>query len=88
MPDSARVCFVSRDPVRRRLELVRTAFQRPLELWLICDLALYLEEQGYNVELRKLCARTVTPRNMAIIASRAHQKADENGFSSGSSSTV
>ena len=53
-----------------RLELVRRAFQRPLELWLASDLALYLEESGYDVEMTALCERKITPRNIAIVAQR------------------
>ena len=51
-----------------KLELVRTAFQRPMELWLACDLAMFLEESGYRVEMRQLCERAVTPRNIALVA--------------------
>lgn len=53
-----------------RLELVRRAFQRPFEMWLATDYGLFLEEKGYQVELRTLCDRNITPRNIAIVAQR------------------
>ncbi len=34
-----------------RMELVRHLFRRPLELWLVLDRALFLQEQGYRVEV-------------------------------------
>ncbi len=33
------------------MELVRHLFRRPLELWLVLDRALFLQEQGYRVEV-------------------------------------
>jgi len=53
-----------------RLELIRRAFQRPLEMWLTLDYAIFLEENGYQVEVRQLCDRAVTPRNVALLAQR------------------
>ena len=55
-----------------RLELVRRAFARPMELWLATDLALALEESGTysSVHLRHLCDSKVTPRNIAVVAER------------------
>ena len=53
------------------MELVRLAFRRPLELWLTSDLGLYLEESGYEVEMRALCRREVTPRNIMLLGRRA-----------------
>lgn len=58
-----------RDQVRR-LELVRHAFRRPIEVWLALDLALGLEERGFDVSLGAFCARTLTPRNLLISAHR------------------
>ena len=49
-----------------RLELVRHAFRRPLELWLVLDACLFLTEAGYDVELRELCARELSPRNLLV----------------------
>ena len=54
----------------RRLELLRHLFRRPLELWLVLDLVLFLEEQGYRVQLGTFCERALTPRNLLIDASR------------------
>ncbi len=54
----------------RRLELVRLAFRRPLELWLVADMAVYLEENGYRVDVGSFCAPTLTPRNLLLSARR------------------
>ncbi|CAH1536355.1 SAM-dependent methyltransferase [Vibrio jasicida] len=51
-----------------RLSLVQLVFQRPLEIWLALDKALYLEERGYCVRLAEFCAKSVTPRNILICA--------------------
>ena len=52
----------------RRLELVRLAFRRPLELWLVLDRAVFLERHGYRVRLVEFCGRGLTPRNLLISA--------------------
>ncbi|MGH8449489.1 methyltransferase [Pseudomonas sp.] len=54
----------------RNLELVRGLFRRPLEMWLVLDRALYLTEQGYNVEVGSFCEPTLTPRNLMVLAER------------------
>jgi len=54
----------------RNLELVRSLFRRPLELWLLLDRALLLEEQGYRVRLGTFCPRELTPRNLLLLAER------------------
>ncbi|WP_300631878.1 methyltransferase [Pseudomonas sp.] len=54
----------------RNLELVRGLFRRPLEMWLVLDRALFLMEQGYNVELGSFCEPTLTPRNLMVLAER------------------
>ncbi|MCQ4263350.1 SAM-dependent methyltransferase [Stutzerimonas stutzeri] len=54
----------------RNLELVRSLFRRPLELWLLLDRALLLEEQGYHVRLGTFCPRELTPRNLLLLAER------------------
>jgi hypothetical protein len=59
-----------RDEVRR-LELVRHAFRRALELWLVTDLACGLEEAGFAVEVGTFCDRMLTPRNLLVVAQRA-----------------
>ena len=52
----------------RRLELVRLAFRRALEVWLVADLALHLEHLGYRVWLSSFCPESVTPRNLLLSA--------------------
>ena len=55
----------------RNLELVRGLFRRPLELWLLLDQALFLQEQGFSVELGEFCAAELTPRNLLLLAQRS-----------------
>lgn len=55
---------------QRRIELVQHLFRRPLELWLVLDRALFLVEQGYQVQLQQLCETALTPRNLLISARR------------------
>src|SRR5690606_13987266 len=54
----------------RRFELVRHAFRRALELWLVLDIALGLDERGFDVQVGHFCARTLTPRNLLVLAER------------------
>ncbi|WPN98639.1 methyltransferase [Pseudomonas sp. MUP55] len=54
----------------RNLELVRSLFRRPLEMWLVLDRALFLMEQGYDVELGSFCEPSLTPRNLMVLAQR------------------
>ncbi|WP_044873064.1 methyltransferase [Pseudomonas sp. LFM046] len=54
----------------RNLELPRSLFRRPLELWLLLDRALFLEEQGYRVNLGTFCPPQLTPRNILLLAER------------------
>lgn len=51
-----------------RISLVQQVFRRPLEMWLVCDKALRLQQQGYTVSLKTFCSRDVTPRNLLIQA--------------------
>ncbi|MFO7603971.1 MAG: methyltransferase [Gammaproteobacteria bacterium] len=51
-----------------RLDLLRFAFRRPLEVWLVLDMAVFLEQQGYTVSVREFCPQGVTPRNLLISA--------------------
>jgi hypothetical protein len=53
-----------------RLQLVRLAFRRPLEVWLLMDMAVHLERHGYAVELTSFCRRETTPRNLLLSARR------------------
>lgn len=50
------------------MDLVRFLFRRPLELWLVLDRALYLLENGYQVQLGTFCAPQITPRNLIVQA--------------------
>lgn len=54
----------------RNLELLRGLFRRPLEVWLVLDRALFLQEQGYAVELGTFCEPSLTPRNLMLLAER------------------
>lgn len=54
----------------RNLELLRSLFRRPLELWLVLDRALYLQEQGFQVTLGTFCAAQLSPRNLLLLAER------------------
>jgi hypothetical protein len=53
-----------------RLSLVQQVFRRSLELWLVLDKSLYIEEQGYQVDIVEFCAKEVTPRNILICATK------------------
>jgi hypothetical protein len=49
-------------------ELIRNAFGRLMELYLLLDRVLYLEEQGYEVELLEFFDEPLSPRNLGIVA--------------------
>ena len=49
-----------------RLQLLRHCFKRVLELWLIMDMAVYLQERDYMVSVGVFCDKTLTPRNIMI----------------------
>lgn len=51
-----------------RYSIVRHAFRRPLEIWLATDMAVFLEEAGYAVQLACFCPRPLTPRNLLLSA--------------------
>lgn len=51
-----------------RLSLVRHAFRRAIEVWLVLDLANYLTGKGYEVSLCTFCERELTPRNILLSA--------------------
>ena len=65
------------------MELVRHLFRRPLEIWLLLDRALFLEEQGYRVEVGTFCPKPTTPRNLLIRAVRAGDLEQESDRSDG-----
>lgn len=75
LPSSARLDEFERRGWERqrevmRLSVVRHAFRRPLEVWLMLDLACFLENAGYAVTLGTFCERSLTPRNTLISARR------------------
>lgn len=51
-----------------RLNLLRLAWRRALETWLVLDMALYLEREGYRATVSAFCPETVTPRNLMVSA--------------------
>lgn len=55
----------------RALELIRAAIRRPLEVWLVLDMAAGLEEAGFTVEVGEFCGCGLTPRNVLIRARRS-----------------
>jgi hypothetical protein len=52
----------------QRLNLIRLAFRRPMEIWLALDMALYLQRAGYQATLTEFCSADLTPRNLLISA--------------------
>ncbi|MFD1007494.1 methyltransferase [Oceanisphaera ostreae] len=52
----------------KRIELVRHRYRYLLELWLLLDRALFLEEQGYRVNLGTFTAIEHTPRRYLLRA--------------------
>jgi len=53
-----------------QLSIARTVFRRPVELWFVLDRALWLQELGMEVEVRRFCQRARTPRNLLIVGRR------------------
>jgi len=54
----------------QKLEAISQLFRPALEYWLVLDRAMYLEENGYHVEIGKFCDKSLTPRNWMIRAER------------------
>ncbi len=54
----------------RRLSLPRSMLARAVEVWVSLDRAAYLEEQGLVVQVATLFERSVSPRNIGLLASR------------------
>ncbi|MCW8888607.1 MAG: SAM-dependent methyltransferase [Gammaproteobacteria bacterium] len=59
-----------------RLSLLRNAFRRPLEMWLVLDIANYLSVHHYSVVIGEFCPRKTTPRNILISARRNSSTSD------------
>ncbi len=53
-----------------RLEIVRQGVKRFLEYYIVLDLACYLLEQNYQVDVIEFCPKQTTPRNLALVAQR------------------
>lgn len=53
-----------------RLSLVRHAFRRAIEMWLVLDMANFLISSGYRVSLGTFCDQSLTPRNVLLSARR------------------
>lgn len=66
--------FLAKGKVRqlevRKQQLVRSLFRPALELFLVLDRALYLQQQGYRVSLRRFCNAELTPRHWWLSASK------------------
>lgn len=60
----------ARHRAARRLQLPRLACRRAIEVWLLHDLALALENSGFEAELHRFCPRPLTPRNVIVSARR------------------
>jgi hypothetical protein len=60
----------ARHRAARRLQLPRLACRRAIEVWLLHDLALALENGGFEAELHRFCPRSLTPRNVIVSARR------------------
>jgi hypothetical protein len=65
------------DPIRQDLiskmivaGLVRNPFGRLLELYIQLDRVIYLEENGYKAQLIEIFDEPISPRNIAILATR------------------
>lgn len=63
-----------RKKVTERIELVRHVFRRAIEVWLVLDRALYLQQQGYQVNVQTFCEKQLTPRNILIQATVKDRK--------------
>lgn len=55
----------------QRIDAIRHLFRRPLELYLVLDRAMFLQEQGYQVQLFAFCDYSLTPRNLCLQAQKS-----------------
>lgn len=51
-----------------RFELLKMIFRRAIETWLVLDMAIFLESQGYRTDVSLFCEEQVSPRNFLIQA--------------------
>ncbi len=65
-----------------RLEKAQLAFRLALERWLLLDRALFLQERGYQVEIKEFCAKHHSARNHVLLAkvSRSSTESLYDGF--------
>ncbi|WP_353406226.1 methyltransferase [Pseudoteredinibacter isoporae] len=54
----------------RRLDVLRLSYRRALEVLVLLDQLLFLQEHGFQAELREFCPRELSPRNLLINAWR------------------
>ena len=59
-----------RSLLSRALAMVRSPFRRAVELWVTLDRALWMEEQGWTMQLGTFCSGSLTPRNIALLGKR------------------
>lgn len=50
-----------------RTDIFRGLFGRVIEVYIALDRALYLQENGYQVEVKEIFERSLSPRNLAIV---------------------
>ena len=62
-----------------RLSLVRIAFRRALEMWLVLDMGSYLTQHGYRLNLGTFCERDVSPRNILLSARKTDYPSEKCG---------
>jgi hypothetical protein len=48
--------------------IIRWQLGRALEVYLLLDRCLYLEEQGFRVQIEQYFQETLSPRNIGILA--------------------
>ncbi|OOE90745.1 methyltransferase [Salinivibrio sharmensis] len=53
-----------------QINVVKSAFRRAMEIWLVLDRVLFLEQHEYAVSLVQFCERELTPRNLLIHAEK------------------
>ena len=53
----------------KRLEKAQLGFRKAMECWLLLDRVLFLQEQGYRVQLRQFCSKQDSGRNIIILGS-------------------
>ncbi|WP_269619601.1 methyltransferase [Zhongshania sp. BJYM1] len=56
--------------IAERIDLVRMAFRRAIELRCVLDSILFLEEHEYECRLSEFCPTSLTPRNLFIRATK------------------